>query len=209
MIEGIIEKEEAADKMILLPSLKSVVLKCLPRFSRLCSGWSNVECPLLEEMSIHECPNLKNIFAMQTLVNTIDELHTPFLHKMFSNLEKFSLDKKSTITILGFQFPTGFFSKVKVLELSFFLNKYHVPLFSLLPIFPNLERFEVLDSSLDKLLPEGLGGDQKDITAIPHIRDLKLYNIHDLKHIWNPDCQLRDPLLQSLEAYMEPRLSTA
>uniref|UniRef100_A0A2C9WIT6 AAA+ ATPase domain-containing protein n=1 Tax=Manihot esculenta TaxID=3983 RepID=A0A2C9WIT6_MANES len=92
MIEGIIEKEEAADKMILLPSLKSVVLKCLPRFSRLCSGWSNVECPLLEEMSIHECPNLKNIFAMQTLVNTIDELHTPFLHKvsflfiLFSNI---------------------------------------------------------------------------------------------------------------------------
>ncbi|KAG8650687.1 hypothetical protein MANES_07G060300v8 [Manihot esculenta] len=193
MIEGIIEKEEteeavnSADKMI-LHSLKSVVLKCLPRFSRLCSGWSNVECPLLEEMSIHECPSLKNIFATQTL--------------MFPNLEKFSLDKKSTITILGFQFPTGFFSKVKVLELSFFLNKYHVPLFSLLPIFPNLERFEVLDSSLNKLLPfEGLVSDQEDITIIPQIRDLKLKNLPDLKHIWNPDGQLHDPLFQSLETF--------
>ncbi|KAG8650683.1 hypothetical protein MANES_07G060300v8 [Manihot esculenta] len=202
MIEGIIEKEEteeavnSADKMI-LHSLKSVVLKCLPRFSRLCSGWSNVECPLLEEMSIHECPSLKNIFATQTLVNTIDEFH-----KMFPNLEKFSLDKKSTITILGFQFPTGFFSKVKVLELSFFLNKYHVPLFSLLPIFPNLERFEVLDSSLNKLLPfEGLVSDQEDITIIPQIRDLKLKNLPDLKHIWNPDGQLHDPLFQSLETF--------
>ncbi|XP_021602179.1 uncharacterized protein LOC110607389 isoform X1 [Manihot esculenta] len=181
MIEGIIEKEEPADKMILLPSLKSVVLKCLPRFSRLCSEWSNVECPLLEKMSIHECPSLKNIFATQTLVNTIDELHTPFLHKMFPNLKKFSLDKKSTITILGFQFPTGFFSKVKVLELSFFLNKYHVPLFSLLPIFPNLERFEVLDSSHNELLP--FDSDQEDITIIPQI--------------WNPDGQLHDPLFQS------------
>ncbi|KAG8650645.1 hypothetical protein MANES_07G062324v8 [Manihot esculenta] len=199
MIEGIIEKEEteeavnSADKMI-LHSLKSVVLKCLPRFSRLCSGWSNVECPLLEEMSIHKCPSLKNIFATQTLVNTIN--------KMFPNLEKFSLDKKSTITILGFQFPTGFFSKVKVLELSFFLNKYHVPLFSLLPIFPNLERFEVLDSSLNELLPfEGLGGVQEDITTIPQIRDLKLKNLPDLKHIWNPDGQLHDPLFQSLETF--------
>ncbi|XP_043814388.1 uncharacterized protein LOC110619224 isoform X2 [Manihot esculenta] len=200
MIEGIIEKEGAADKMILLPSLKSVVLKCLPRFFRLCSGWSNVECSLLEEMSIHKCPSLKNIFATQTPVNTIDELHTPFLRKMFPNLKKFSLDKKSTITILGFQFPTGFFSKVKVLELSFFLNKYHVPLFSLLPIFPNLERFEVLDSSLNELLPfEELVGDQEDITIIPQIRDLKLKNLPDLKHIWNPDGQLHDPLLQSLE----------
>ncbi|KAG8650679.1 hypothetical protein MANES_07G060708v8 [Manihot esculenta] len=197
MIEGIIENEEAADKVILLPSLKSVVLKCLPRFSRLCSGWSNVECPLLKEMSIHECPSLKNIFATQTLVNTIDEFH-----KMFPNLEKFSLDKKSTITILGFQFPTGFFSKVKVLELSFFLNKYHVPLFSLLPIFSNLERFEVLDSSLNELLPfEGLVGNQEDITTIPQIRDLKLKNLLDLKHIWNPDGQLHDPLFQSLETF--------
>ncbi|XP_043814221.1 uncharacterized protein LOC110618956 isoform X2 [Manihot esculenta] len=170
MIEGIIEKEEAADKMILLPLLKSVVLKCLPRFSRLCSGWSDVECPLLEEMSIYECPSLKNIFATKTPVNTIDEFHTPFFHKMFPNLKKLSLDKKSTITILGFKFPTGFFSKVEVLKLSFFLNKYHVPLFSLLQIFPNLERLEVLDSSLDKLLPfEGLGGDQEDITTIPQI----------------------------------------
>ncbi|KAG8650690.1 hypothetical protein MANES_07G061980v8 [Manihot esculenta] len=200
MIEGIIEKEEteeavnSADKMI-LHSLKSVVLKCLPRFSRLCSGWSNVECPLLEEMIIHECPSLKNIFATQTMVNTIDEFH-----KMFPNLEKFSLDKKSTITILGFQFPTGFFSKVKVLELSFFLNKYHVPLFSLLPIFPNLERFEVLDSSLKELLPfEGLVGDQEDISTIPHIRALTLKILPDLKHIWNPDGQLHDPLFQSLE----------
>ncbi|KAG8650650.1 hypothetical protein MANES_07G062348v8 [Manihot esculenta] len=218
MIEGIIENEEAADKMILLASLKSVVLKCLPRFSRFCSGWSNVECPLLEEMSIHECPSLKNIFATQTPVrlqdkpNTIDEgsqqrlhseeLHAPVLHKMFPNLEKFSLDKKSTITILGFQFPTGFFSKVKVLELSFFPNKYHVPLFSLLPIFPNLERFEVLDSSLNELLPfEGLVSDQEDITTIPQIRDLKLKNLPDLKHIWNPDGQLHDPLFQSLETF--------
>uniref|UniRef100_A0A2C9VJ07 AAA+ ATPase domain-containing protein n=1 Tax=Manihot esculenta TaxID=3983 RepID=A0A2C9VJ07_MANES len=202
MIEVIIEMEEAADKMILLPSLKSVVLKYLPRFVKLCSGWSNVECPLLEEMSIHECPSLKNIFATQTPVNTIDEFHTSFLRKMFPNLKKFSLDKKSTITILGFQFPTGFFSKVKVLELSFFLNKYHVPLFSLLPIFSNLERLEVLDSSLDKLLPfEGLGGDQEDITTIPQIRDLKLYNVHDLKHIWNPDGQLHEPLFQSLETF--------
>ncbi|KAG8650665.1 uncharacterized protein LOC110619225 isoform X2 [Manihot esculenta] len=218
MIEGIIEKEEAADKMILLPSLKSIVLKCLPGFSRLCSGWSNVECPLLEEMSIHECPSLKNIFATQTPVrlqdipNTIDEvsqqrlhseeLHSPFLHKMFPDLEKFSLDKKSTITILGFQFPTGFFAKVKVLELSFFPNKYHVPLFSLLPIFPNLQRFEVFDSALNELLPfEGLVGDQEDITIIPHIRDLKLKNLPDLKHIWNPDGQLHDPLFQSLETF--------
>ncbi|XP_043814374.1 uncharacterized protein LOC110618951 isoform X2 [Manihot esculenta] len=202
MIEGIIENEEAADKIILLPSLKSVVLKYLPRFSKLCSGWSNVECPLLEEMSIHECPSLKNIFATQTLVNTIDEFHTPFLNKMFPNLEKFSLDKKSTITILGFQFPTCFFSKVKVLKLSFFLNKYHVPLFSLLPIFPNLQRLEVLDSSLDELLPfEELGGDQEDITTIPRIRDLKLKNLPDLKHIWNPDGQLHDPLIQSLETF--------
>ncbi|XP_043814056.1 uncharacterized protein LOC110619350 [Manihot esculenta] len=119
---------------------------------------------------------------------------------MFPNLEKFSLDKKSTITILGFQFPTGFFSKVKVLELSFFLNKYHVPLFSLLPIFPNLERFEVLDSSLNELLPfEGLVGDQEDITTIPQIRALTLKNLPGLKHIWNPDGQLHDPLFQSLE----------
>ncbi|KAF2294530.1 hypothetical protein GH714_012276 [Hevea brasiliensis] len=90
------------------------------------------------------------------------------LEKMFPNLEELSLDKKSAITILQSQFPTDFFSQVKVLQLRCFPNKSLVPLFSLLPGFPNLQNLVVLDSSLKQLFPfEGFVGDQEDITTLP------------------------------------------
>ncbi|XP_058007404.1 uncharacterized protein LOC110653611 isoform X2 [Hevea brasiliensis] len=222
MIEEIIEKEgpeEAtsfADKMI-LPSLKFVDLECLPKFSSFYSGSSNLECPSLKKLRIYECPSMKNVFG--TLVrlhrpNTNDEgseqrldnegfdtpLTTPFCHKMFPILEELTLDKKSAITILQSQFPTDFFSQVKVLQLRCFPNKSLVPLFSLLPGFPNLQNLVVLDSSLKQLFPfEGFVGDQEDTTAFPPIRALKLENVDDLKHMWEPDCQPHNPVFQSLE----------
>ncbi|KAF2294493.1 hypothetical protein GH714_011958 [Hevea brasiliensis] len=221
-IEEIIEKEgpeeatSSADKMI-LPSLKLVDLECLPKFSSFYSGSSNLECLSLKKLSIYECPSMKNVFG--TLVrlhrpNTNDEgreqrldnegfdtpLTTPFCHKMFPILEELSLDKKSAITILQSQFPTDFFSPVKVLQLRCFPNKSLVPLFSLLPGFPNLQNLVVLDSSLKQLFPfEGFVGDQEDTTAFPPIRALKLKKVDDLKHMWEPDCQPHNPVFQSLE----------
>ncbi|KAF2294547.1 hypothetical protein GH714_012466 [Hevea brasiliensis] len=221
-IEEIIEKEgpeeatSSADKMI-LPSLKFVDLECLPKFSSFYSGSSNLECLSLKKLSIYECQSMKNVFG--TLVrlhrpNTNDEgreqrldnegfdtpLTTPFCHKMFPNLEELSLDKKSAITILQSQFPTDFFSQVKVLQFRCFPNKSLVPLFSLLPGFPNLQNLVVLDSSLKQLFPfEGFVGDQEDITTLPRIRALKLKNLDDLKHVWESDCQMHNPLFQSLE----------
>ncbi|KAJ9175177.1 hypothetical protein P3X46_013756 [Hevea brasiliensis] len=38
-----------------------------------------------------------------------------------------------------------------------------------------------------------------NITAFPPIRALKLKNLDDLKHVWESDCQLHNPLFQSLE----------
>ncbi|KAF2294492.1 hypothetical protein GH714_011927 [Hevea brasiliensis] len=221
-IEEIIEKEgpeeatSSADKMI-LPSLKFVDLECLPKFSSFYSGSSNLECLSLKKLSIYECPSMKNVFGTLLRLhrpNTNDEgreqrldnegfdtpLITPFYHKMFPNLEDLSLDKKSAITILQSQFPTDFFSQVKVLHLRCFPNKSLVPLFSLLPGFPNLQNLVVLDSSLKQLFPfEGFVGDQEDITTLPRIRALKLKNLDDLKHVWESDCQLHNPLFQSLE----------
>ncbi|KAF2294542.1 hypothetical protein GH714_012397 [Hevea brasiliensis] len=221
-IEEIIEKEgleeatSSADKMI-LPSLKFVYLECLPKFSSFYSGSSNLECLSLKKLSIYECPSMKNVFGTLLRLhrpNTNDEgreqrldnegfdtlLTTPFCHKMFPNLEELSLDKKSAITILQSQFPTDFFSQVKVLQLRCFPNKSLVPLFSLLPGFPNLQNLVVLHSSLKQLFPfEGFVGDQEDTTAFPRIRALKLKNLDDLKHVWESDCQLHNPLFQSLK----------
>ncbi|KAF2294525.1 hypothetical protein GH714_012204 [Hevea brasiliensis] len=178
---------------------------------------SNLECLSLKKLSIYECPSMKNVFGTLLRLhrpNTNDEgreqrldnegfdtlLTTPFCHKMFPNLEELSLDKKSAITILQSQFPTDFFSQVKVLQLRCFPNKSLVPLFSLLPGFPNLQNLVVLHSSLKQLFPfEGFVGDQEDTTAFPRIRALKLKNLDDLKHVWESDCQLHNPLFQSLK----------
>ncbi|XP_058000235.1 uncharacterized protein LOC110660411 isoform X2 [Hevea brasiliensis] len=192
MIEGIIEVEEA-NKMI-FPSLKSMIFECLPKFSNFCSRSSNLECPSLKKMSIYDCPSMKTFFS--TLLREQkpkgngegreqrqdkEEFDVPFSHKMFPKLEELSLDSKSVMMLLQSEFPTEFFSKLKVVELRFFPDKSCASLFRFLPKLPNLEELGVRDSSLEELFVlKGLGGDQKDTITPSRIRALKLNNLGDL-----------------------------
>ncbi|KAF2306656.1 hypothetical protein GH714_020153 [Hevea brasiliensis] len=192
MMEGIIEVEEA-NKMI-FPSLKSMILECLPKFSNFCSRSSNLECPSLKKMSIYDCRSMKTFFS--TLLREQkpkgngegreqrqdkEEFDVPFSHKMFPKLEELSLDSKSFKMLLQSEFPTEFFSKLKVVELRFFPGKSCASLFRFLPKLPNLEELGVRDSSLKELFVlKGLGGDQKDTIAPSRIRALKLSNLGDL-----------------------------
>ncbi|KAJ9185573.1 hypothetical protein P3X46_005190 [Hevea brasiliensis] len=192
MMEGIIEVEEA-NKMI-FPSLKSMILECLPKFSNFCSRSSNLECPSLKKMSIYDCPSMKTFFS--TLLREQkpkgndegreqrqdkEEFDVPFSHKMFPKLEELSLDSKSVIMMLQSEFPTEFFSKLKVVELRFFTNKSCASLFRFLPKLPNLEELGVRDCSLKELFVlKGLGGDQKDTITPSRIRALNLNNLGDL-----------------------------
>ncbi|KAF2294513.1 hypothetical protein GH714_012115 [Hevea brasiliensis] len=182
--------------------------------------WSTALCLMqLEEIKLSNCNTIEEIIEKEgpeEATSSADKMILPSLK--FVDLEclpKFSsfysgsnvsqfgrvvIDKKSAITILQSQFPTDFFSQVKVLQLRCFPNKSLVPLFSLLPGFPNLQNLVVLDSSLKQLFPfEGFVGDQEDTTAFPPIRALKLKKVDDLKHMWEPDCQPHNPVFQSLE----------
>ncbi|KAF2294538.1 hypothetical protein GH714_012357 [Hevea brasiliensis] len=128
---------------------------------------------------------------------------------MFPILEELSLDKKSAITILQSQFPTDFFSQVKVLQLRCFPNKSLVPLFSLLPGFPNLQNLVVLDSSLKQLFPfEGFVGDQEDTTAFPPIRALKLKNLDVFRSLKTLKLHFQIPSLEQLTVDKCPKLRT-
>ncbi|XP_058000238.1 uncharacterized protein LOC110660410 isoform X2 [Hevea brasiliensis] len=192
MMEGIIEVEEA-NKMI-FPSLKSMILECLPKFSNFCSRSSNLKCPSLKKMSIYDCPSMKTFFS--TLLREQkpkgngegreqrqdkEEFDVPFSHKMFPKLEELSLDSKSVMMLLQSEFPTEFFSKLKVVGLRSFPNKSCASLFRFLPKLPNLEELGVRDSSLKELFVlKGLGGDQKDTITPSRIRALKLNNLGDL-----------------------------
>ncbi|XP_058003601.1 uncharacterized protein LOC110667642 [Hevea brasiliensis] len=97
---------------------------------------------------------------------------------MFPNLEELSLDCKSTILMLQSEFPTQFFSQVKVCELCFFPNKSPAYLFGFLPRLSNLEKPGVRDSNLKELLRfETLCSDQQNATILLRIRALKLDNL--------------------------------
>ncbi|KAJ9185577.1 hypothetical protein P3X46_005194 [Hevea brasiliensis] len=192
MMEGIIEVEEA-NKMI-FPSLKSMILECLPKFSNFCSRSSNLECPSLEKMSIYDCPSMKTFFS--TLLREQkpkgngegreqrqdkEEFDVPFSHKVFPKLEELWLDSKSFKMLLQSEFLTEFFSKLKVVALRFFPDKSCASLFRFLPKLPNLEELGVRDCSLKELFVlKGLGGEQKDTITPSRIRALKLDNLGDL-----------------------------
>ncbi|KAF2306665.1 hypothetical protein GH714_020240 [Hevea brasiliensis] len=101
--------------------------------------------------------------------------------QMFPKLEELSLDSISFKMLLQSEFPTEFFSKLKVVELRFFPDKSCASLFRFLPKLPNLEELGVRDSPLEELFVlKGLGGDQKDTITPSRIRALKLNNLGDL-----------------------------
>ncbi|XP_065867358.1 uncharacterized protein [Euphorbia lathyris] len=199
IMETMIKREESEDAAkVILRSLDSVVLQCLPKFSSFYSGTGDLECPSLEKLSIGECSSIK-AFISRLPRQDREVLNIHFSHKAFPNLKELSVDMKSITAILQFELPIDFFSAVKKLVLpycSFTSTRSHAPLLHFLSRLPNLVELEVCDSSFRELFKfEGLCSRLEEALKLPQIRDLKLQCLDDLKLIW----WLNSSLFQSIK----------
>ncbi|KAF2318302.1 hypothetical protein GH714_004699 [Hevea brasiliensis] len=173
-----------------LPALKSFCLKVKESTSD--DGGSNEIVleddvhnprPLFEKMGQHG--------EEQHHITIQQPLH--FEKKVFPNLEELSLDGQMFEMILQCQLPKGFLSKVNSVEL--IREKSNVDLFGFLQRLPNLETVFVDDSFLQEFV---LQCEDNDGAMLPRIRNLNLWRLNYIKHIWKPHPQM-DLVLQNLQ----------
>ncbi|XP_058000274.1 uncharacterized protein LOC131169102 isoform X2 [Hevea brasiliensis] len=161
MMEGIIEVEEA-NKMI-FPSLKSMILECLPKFSNFCSRSSNLECPSLKKMSIYDCPSMKTFFS--TLLREQkpkgngegreqrqdkEEFDVPFSHKVaIPSLEELKVEWKTMKDMWPEKFQSVFLSGLKGIELTCYPGGCELLPTDFFQILINLEKLVLRDASFE------------------------------------------------------------
>ncbi|XP_050237707.1 uncharacterized protein LOC126687246 isoform X2 [Mercurialis annua] len=112
---------------------------------------SEIICPSLTKISIHDCPNLKIDFGRKIRLGKEEldiEKNAPVDRlKVLPNLEELSLDSNSTSNIVDCEF----ISKVKIVELISVSRKSCLCLIDFLRRLPNLEKLAVGSSSLEEL----------------------------------------------------------
>ncbi|KAF2294483.1 hypothetical protein GH714_011830 [Hevea brasiliensis] len=111
------------------------------------------------------------------------------LEKMSPNLEELTLEHKDLIAIQHGQFSFQHFSKLKVLTLSNLQNRSQIFLIGFLKAVHYVETIVVESSNLEELF---------SCEGFTLVRNLKLFNVDNLKQIWDEDSRLK-PVLQHLE----------
>jgi len=119
-----------------------------------------------------------------------------FIFQLSPKLEELAVNG---IDMLGILNQENIFHKVELLRLQCFdetpidfLNDFHT-------IFPNLEIFQVRNSSFEILFPTKGTTDLLSMQLSKQIRKLLLFELEKLEHIWQEDFPLDHPLLQYLE----------
>ncbi|XP_057991823.1 uncharacterized protein LOC110643234 isoform X3 [Hevea brasiliensis] len=205
-VEAIVAKAEGAKAApsFVFPKLLSLKLSNLEDIRRFYPGIHSLEFPRLKDLKVHDCGNgmefCSDLFGLQGQhgeeqhhITIQQPLHLE--KKVFPNLEELSSDGQMIEMILQCQLPKGFLFKVKSVELSFIRGKSYVALFGFLQRLPNLETVSVKDSLLQGFV---LQCEDNDGAMLPRIRNLKLWRLDHIKHIWKPHPQM-DLVLQNLQ----------
>ncbi|CAK7340800.1 unnamed protein product [Dovyalis caffra] len=200
-----LDEEEMTSKMLFL-KLEHIELSSLPKLKHFCIG-SQIECPLLKRLVIDWCRNFRTFVSEfsstnQTISNDARELNSEencykAIQPLFDEKVVFPCLAEIQIShidkIWHNQLAEGCFCELRSMSIS--------DCDMLVNIFPStlltrFQRLEVLDishcHSLEAIFElQGLGGEEIPASDAFLLRDLDLYNLPKLKHIWNKDPQGR------------------
>ncbi|XP_045824893.1 uncharacterized protein LOC123917266 [Trifolium pratense] len=201
-VEEIVEMEEGSMEINFnFPQLNELVLYHLTNLKSFYRGKYVLEClPSLKILNVYRCEALRMFFFQQPNTvggNPIRPQQALFsIEKLSPNLVELAINGPDVMEILN---QENVFHKVEYLRLqcfdgtpTIFLNDIHTS-------FPNLKKFQVRNSSFETLFPtkETIGHLSMHISK--QIRSLYLYELENLKYIWQEDFPLDHPLLQYLE----------
>ncbi|WJX17428.1 hypothetical protein P8452_07348 [Trifolium repens] len=179
-VKQIVAMEEGSmEHSFHFPQLNTFKLVCLTKLASFYGGKYSLDCPSLKVLDVSYC--------------AFNHLDWFSIEKLSRNLEELIVNRTELLEILN---QENIFQKVQTLYLqcldetpATFLNEYSHT------IFPNLETFQVRNSSFETLFPT-TGFLSMQISK--QIKTLTLLNVKMLKYIWQEDFPLDHPLLQDL-----------
>ncbi|XP_024632087.1 uncharacterized protein [Medicago truncatula] len=210
-VKEIVAMEETVSMEIQFnfPQLKIMALRLLSNLKSFYQGKHTLDCPSLKTLNVYRCEALRMFsFNNSDLQQpySVDEnqdmlFQQPLfcIEKLSLNLEELAVNGKDMLGILNGYVQENIFHKVKFLRLQCFdetptilLNDFHT-------IFPNVETFQVRNSSFETLFTTKGTTSYLSMQTSNQIRKLWLFELDKLKHIWQEDFPLDHPLLQYLE----------
>ncbi|XP_039690148.1 uncharacterized protein [Medicago truncatula] len=210
-VKEIVSMEETGsmDINFNFPQLKVMILYHLNNLKSFYQGKHTLDFPSLKTLNVYRCEALR-MFSFNN-----SDLQQPYsvdenqdmlyqqplfcIEKLSPNLEELALNGKDMLGILNGYCQENIFHKVKFLRLQCFnetptilLNDFHT-------IFPNVETFQVRNSSFETLFPTKGARSYLSMQMSNQIRKMWLFELDKLKHIWQEDFPLDHHLLQYLE----------
>ncbi|XP_039690108.1 uncharacterized protein [Medicago truncatula] len=191
------------------PQLKIMALRRLSNLKSFYQGKHTLDCPLLKTFNVYRCEALRmfsfsNSYFQQPY--SVDEnqamlFQQPLfcIEKLSPNLEELAVNGADMLGILNGYCQENTFHKVKYLRLQCFDETPTILLDDFHTIFPNVETFQVRNSSFETLFPTKGTTSYLSLQMSNQIRKLFLYEMEKLEHIWQEDFPLNHPLFQYLE----------
>ncbi|KAF7844985.1 putative Rpp4C4 [Senna tora] len=169
-------------------------LRCLTKLKSFYPGKHTLECPSLETLDVYLCEALQ-MFSLDHY-DFPHEQALFFIEKVSPNLWELALNDKDAMRILNGHYANIFHS-VKMLHLQYFQEASIMFLNDFLERFPNTTTIQLRYCSFETLfLSEGIDHCEGSTQII---KNLWLYQLEQLKHIWNDD-SLSDPFVQNLKS---------
>ncbi|GAU51483.1 hypothetical protein TSUD_413690 [Trifolium subterraneum] len=205
-VEEIVEMEEGSMEINFnFPQLNTLVLCDLTILKNFYRGKHTLECPSLEIFIVYRCEALRMFsfthldFQQSNVVGgnpTTPQQALFSIEKLSPNLEELAINGPDAMEILNQEIV---FHKVKCLRLqcfdetpTIFWNDFH-------RTFPNHKTFQVRNSSFETLFPTEAIIGHLSMHISKQVRTLLVYELENLKYIWQEDFPLDHPLLQDLE----------
>ncbi|XP_039686071.1 uncharacterized protein [Medicago truncatula] len=210
-VKEIVAMEETVSMEIQFnfPQLKIMTLRHLSNLKSFYQGKHTLDCPLLKTFNVYRCEALR-MFSFNN-----SDLQQPYsvdqnqgmlfqqplfcIEKLSPNLEELAVSGTDMLGILNGCYQENIFHKVEFLRLqlfdetpTIFMNDLHI-------IFPNLQEFQVRNSSFEILFPTKGATDHLNMQISKQMRMLMLFELEKLEHIWQEEFPLDHPLLQHLQ----------
>ncbi|KAL8494312.1 hypothetical protein ACS0TY_025204 [Phlomoides rotata] len=152
MLEQVVlwnEEEHLQSSRISFPKLEELSLRYLPRLTSFSRGIQSIEFPLLTEIEIEECPNLKNLVSSTGSDDDDDSLHFFCKSKVaFGRLKKLRFDGRKISRLWCDQIPMNFFTGLVDLAITNCDNIKSLFSLSIATYFVNLESLEIKSCSM-------------------------------------------------------------
>ncbi|KAG8479960.1 hypothetical protein CXB51_024974 [Gossypium anomalum] len=202
----IVEEEERED-VICFPQLNSLRIKGIPDLIFFCSGNFNIEFPLLKELTIWDCPKLKEFISKSS---SESGMHTLFNEKVaVPSLETMTISMLSNVKmIFHTDLPPNSFHYLRNLSVSECESLKNLLPATIAKHLPQLKDLSIRNCQClnEIIFTEEIEEEGKDVICFPRLNSLRMDCLRNLIFFCPGDYNIEFHLLKELEIKDCPKL---